>query len=297
MVLVFALFLGFAGCGSNGPEQAETENSSITEATADTTEATEAVIDAAETTEATAASGTETQATADPEVSEVVKPSSQEPPAAADPPAKAEQPEKSPAANQSPVTSSPVVTTPPATEPPHTHNYSVSGTTPAGCESQGYTTYSCACGSSYQDNYTTALGHSYNSTVVAATYEAGGYTQHTCTRCASSYTSDETPKLEVAALDYEAAMAYGNQYAANTYGWIVEHTLNASNAGYYFPDSGSIGSYQNSGGQSALNQAVVNNINYLYDARVRATGSGDGYCVNCHVYEENGTVFIYVYYG
>ena len=297
MVLVIALFLGFAGCGSNGPAQAESENSSITETTVDTTEATEVVSDPTEATEATAASGIETQVAADPEVSEVVKASNQEPPAATDPPAKTEQPEKSPAANKSPVTVSPVVTTPPATEPPHTHNYSVSGTTPAGCESQGYTTYSCACGSSYQDNYTAALGHSYNSTVVAATYEAGGYTQHTCARCVSSYTSDETPKLEAVALDYAAAMAYGNQYANSTYGWGIEPSLNFDNAGYFFPTNSSVEGSSERGGQADLERIIRKSIDYTYDALMRQYGRADGFSVNCSIYEENNTIWFYVFYG
>jgi len=43
---------------------------------------------------------------------------------------------------------------------PHNHSYTEKVTAPT-CTSNGYTTYTCACGDSYNDKYTAALGHSY----------------------------------------------------------------------------------------------------------------------------------------
>ena len=40
------------------------------------------------------------------------------------------------------------------------------------------------------------LGHAYGETVVERTYEHGGYTLHTCSRCGYSYKSNETPPKE-----------------------------------------------------------------------------------------------------
>ncbi len=68
----------------------------------------------------------------------------------------------------------------------HTHDYTAVVTAP-GCESQGYTTYSCVCGDSYVSDYVDATGHSYSSVVTAATCTAQGYTTHTCSACGSSY--------------------------------------------------------------------------------------------------------------
>jgi len=113
-----------------------------------------------------------------------------------------------------PPTTAPVQTEPPATEPPHSHSYSAAGTTAPTCESQGYTTYKCSCGSSYKDNYTAVLGHSYSSAVVEPTKESQGYTQYTCGRCGSSYRDNYTDKLpQYSAAEYESLVVqYVLQY-------------------------------------------------------------------------------------
>ena len=69
----------------------------------------------------------------------------------------------------------------------HTHTYTETSSTPAGCETPGYTYLACACGeTSYY--YHPALGHRYQSAVVsAATCTTPGVIRHTCTRCAEYY--------------------------------------------------------------------------------------------------------------
>ena len=86
-------------------------------------------------------------------------------------------------------------TAPVQTEPPHNHSYCAISTTSPTCERQGYTTYKCACGSSYNENYTAAPGHSYSSKGVDPTTESKGYTQYTCSRCAHSYKDNYTDML------------------------------------------------------------------------------------------------------
>ena len=44
--------------------------------------------------------------------------------------------------------------------PPHTHTYTPTITAPT-CTQQGYTTYTCPCGSSYTLDYAAPTGHSY----------------------------------------------------------------------------------------------------------------------------------------
>ena len=73
----------------------------------------------------------------------------------------------------------------------HTHSYSTSVTAPT-CTAGGYTTYTCACGDSYQGNQTAATGHNYSSTVVESTCTASGYTVYTCTVCGYSYQDNVT---------------------------------------------------------------------------------------------------------
>ena len=58
----------------------------------------------------------------------------------------------------------------------------------------GYTTYTCACGDSYQSDETAARGHSYNAVVTEPTCTTGGYTTYICA-CGNSYQSDETAAL------------------------------------------------------------------------------------------------------
>lgn len=80
------------------------------------------------------------------------------------------------------------------TEPPHEHSFEVF-VTPSACVTSGYSVYTCACGYSYRDAETPPFGHDYVETVFMPTFETGGYTLHTCTRCGDSYTDHETGPL------------------------------------------------------------------------------------------------------
>ena len=96
----------------------------------------------------------------------------------------------------------------------------------------------------------------------------------------------ETTEPAIAGLDCEAAMNMGNQYGAATYGWIVDLSLNESNAGFNF------GSWVFAeDGQAALDAAGIGQIDFLYNSlkaaypdmeitgirfRVHAFACGDG---------------------
>lgn len=64
------------------------------------------------------------------------------------------------------------------------HRYTQS-VVPAECLSDGYTVYTCACGSTYQDDVVTAVGHDWSQwiTILEPTEEAEGLRQRSCTRC------------------------------------------------------------------------------------------------------------------
>ena len=96
----------------------------------------------------------------------------------------------------------------------------------------------------------------------------------------------EATEPAIAGLDCEAAMNIGNQYGAATYGWIVDLSLNESNAGFNF------GSWVFAeDGQAALDTAGIGQIDFLYNSlkaaypdmeitgirfRVHAFACGDG---------------------
>ena len=99
--------------------------------------------------------------------------------------ADAEEAESSPAPAATPTpTASPSPT-------PHVHQYTTA-VTKATCETQGYTTYTCACGDSYKGDYKSALGHDYKAENVAGTCTERGYTKHTCSRCGDYYIDSYT---------------------------------------------------------------------------------------------------------
>jgi hypothetical protein len=82
------------------------------------------------------------------------------------------------------------VTTPPTepAQPACAHVLQEKSRQEATCEEDGFITYTCAkkCGKS-ETEIIPATGHDYEETVVAPTYEAQGYTKHTCKNCGDSY--------------------------------------------------------------------------------------------------------------
>ena len=99
-------------------------------------------------------------------------------------------------------------------------------------------------------------------------------------------TSSISTEVTFADMDCEAAMNIGNQYGAAAYGWIVDLSLNESNAGFNF------GSWVFAeDGQAALDAAGIGQIDFLYNSlktaypdmeitgirfRVHAFACGDG---------------------
>lgn len=157
----------------------------------------------------------------------------------------------------------------------HACSFSVTVVQPD-CITAGYTWNECSCGNYYISEHTDKLGHDFSF-------------GNTCSRCGFTEESLIT-------LDYEDAMAYGNQYAVDTYGWYIDLDLNFENAGYNFPGSGSKAGIIERGGQQDLYRLVRKEIDYLYDSLIDRGTSGKAY-FNCYVCEEDGIVLVYAFYG
>ena len=98
------------------------------------------------------------------------------------------------------------------------------------------------------------------------------------------------------------AMAVGNSYAASAYGMTVSPELGFGNASYEFADTAYVSGLRVLGGQSYLNQMVIQKIDSLA-ANLRGAYGADtdlsAYRVNCYVaYDPDGELYrIYVFYG
>ena len=107
---------------------------------------------------------------------------------------------------------------------------------------------------------------------------------------------EPTESDPVTVLDYAAAMAYGNQYAVDTYGYYIDLTLNADNAGFEFPYSASVHGIIEKGGQEYLQLRIARKVDSLAES-LSARGISKAY-ISCHIYEDaDGIVQFYVYYG
>lgn len=98
------------------------------------------------------------------------------------------------------------------------------------------------------------------------------------------------------------AMAAGNAYAASTYGMSVDYSLGFSNASFEFADAAYVAGLKVLGGQSYLNEMVLQKIDSLA-ANLRGAYGAEtdlsAYRVNCWVeYDDDGELYwIYVFYG
>ena len=106
---------------------------------------------------------------------------------------------------------------------------------------------------------------------------------------------EPTESDPVTVLDYAAAMAYGNQYAVDTYGYYIDLTLNVDNAGFEFPYSASVHGIIEKGGQEYLQLRIARKVDSLAES-LSARGISKAY-INCHIYEADGIVQFYVYHG
>ena len=98
----------------------------------------------------------------------------------------------------------------------------------------------------------------------------------------------ETEAPVTVSFDYNAAANYGNSYAASTYGWIVD----ASVEGYYPASSISIDDAINNGGQSYINARMASKV----DSTAWNLGGGT-FGVWCDCWESDGWIYFVVYYG
>ena len=76
----------------------------------------------------------------------------------------------------------------------HEHSYTTNVTAPT-CTAQGYTTYTCACGDTYDADFVDMIAHTYSSAVTAPTCTADGYTTYTCDECGDTYKDNTVPAL------------------------------------------------------------------------------------------------------
>ena len=77
----------------------------------------------------------------------------------------------------------------------HVHVYDSVETKEPTCTTQGYTTYTCACGDTYTDNYVSALGHTAGEweTVTEATESEAGLKVQNCTACGETVNEEIIP--------------------------------------------------------------------------------------------------------
>ena len=96
-------------------------------------------------------------------------------------------------------------------------------------------------------------------------------------------------------LDCDVAMNTGNQYGANTYGWIADLSLNETNAGFNF------GSWVFAeAGQAALDAAGIGQIDFLYNSLKAAYPDTEitGIRFRVHAFEcGDGLYEVRVYYA
>ena len=112
------------------------------------------------------------------------------------------------------------------------------------------------------------------------------------TEPAPTETAPPATEAPAVSLDYNAAGNYGDSYAASTYGWIIDYSLNSENAGYYPASNLPLEYYLNNGGQVRLNAEVA----AVVDATAYSLGGGT-FGVSCCVWESGGIVYVVVYYG
>ena len=103
--------------------------------------------------------------------------------------------------------------------PPHEHSYEAAVTAPT-CTEAGYTTYTCACGDSYNADEVKALGHKHETTVVAPTCTDAGYTTYTCA-CGDSYNADEVKALGHTFVDSKCTKCDSEYVAPATGDWAL----------------------------------------------------------------------------
>ena len=99
------------------------------------------------------------------------------------------------------------------TDKVHTHNYTSQVTRTATCAATGIRTYTCSCGDTYTETIP-KTAHNYTEKVIAPTYEAQGYTLHTCSVCGNSYKDNYTDKLAVHTHSYTSKVTKAATCAA-----------------------------------------------------------------------------------
>ncbi len=103
--------------------------------------------------------------------------------------------------------------------PPHEHSYSSSTIAPT-CTEDGYTTYICECGDTYNGNYVNKLGHNYihHQEKKATCTEIGWNAYDTCSRC------DYTTYEKISALGHELLHHDGQEATCTEIGWNAYDT-------------------------------------------------------------------------
>lgn len=179
------------------------------------------------------------------------------------------------------------------TETLHAHDYRVQVFAPT-CESAGYAVCSCDCGETYIEEREAPLGHSYIETVILPTADSEGYTEHTCEICGQSYVDNFTPRLP-RVYDTEEAASAGNAYASAC-GFSNDPALLLDGASTVCTMPAEM--LHQSGGQSALNSAVVREVNAAV-MLLAQEAPNLGYVIFCEVAYSaaEDTYLITVFYG
>lgn len=111
------------------------------------------------------------------------------------------------------------------------------------------------------------------------------------TEPAPTETAPPATEAPAVSLDYNAAAAYGNSYAASTYGWIVDSSVDS----FYPACSISVDYAISNGGQPYINSYMAGTVDST--AFNLAALGNTMFGVWCDCFESDGWIYFVVYYG
>lgn len=177
---------------------------------------------------------------------------------------------------------------------PHEHTFSTEVIEPT-CTEDGYTIFTCSCGYTYKGDYVDPPTgfHLWNNwvTIKEATDDEEGLEWRDCIRCGfEQERSICRTNQNTTGIDYKAVEEYGNNYAAEHFGWYYLETA----PGYRPASNFEVDYVLEHGGIDFLKMRLSQKLDLLYDGYLEQSNSA-GIC--CHVWEDNGIIWIQVNYG
>ena len=166
------------------------------------------------------------------------------------------------------------------------HTFKVSAdSTPATCENDGHTVYTCDCGYSYEVKVD-ALGHAWTTTVVSATCDSAGYTHHVCSRCEKSY--DDTP-VAARGHRYTPVWTWADNYSTATVLFVCANDNTHTAQGTVTVSASTEPATCTKGARTEYTaKATLNGIAYT-DVKSTGEGTPNGHSFGTQwIYDQNG---------